>query len=416
MKWIKLTLISMLTLQAGFSSAQGPATAPVFEMPTERIETRWYTAENKEALKGEGGQANFGRKGSANVYIPDGKTVELVNVEGSGTIRRLWFVPSPQNLEVLRGLRIQMFWDGASEPAVDAPFGDFMGQMHGRMTEFESIYFSSPESRSLNCFVPMPFRTAAKILVTNESPNPLYLFYEINVTTGDVHSDDMLYFHSHWHRVAEVPMREDFEILPKIEGKGRFLGAHLGMKQRESCRDFWWGEGEYKVYLDGDEEWPTLCGTGTEDLIGAGYGQGKFSHLYQGNHYLSPWGSPKGIYPGGDKKVFFSDLHSYYRFHVPDPIYFYEDLRVTIQVMGGGLFTDFLSAMDKEPGLKFMKTGKDGEYWSRKEIETVIANDPLRQTTVERSDDHCAATYWYMEKPTNKLPELAPYEERIKGL
>jgi len=403
----------MLALQAGFASAQAigsSATNPVFEMPESKVITRWYTAENKEALKGGGGQANFGRKGSPNIYIKPGETTVLADITGSGTVQRMWFVLFKPYVKGLRGLRLQMFWDGADEPAVDVPFGDFMGQSHGALTAFENIYFSSPEGRSFNCFVPMPFKTGARIQVTNESDEPNYIFYEINTTLGDKHSDKMLYFHSHWRRENPTKMREDFTILPRIEGTGRFLGCHLGVIQDPTTRHFWWGEGEYKVYMDGDTEFPTLCGTGTEDLIGAGYGQGKFDHLYQGNHYLSIEGDPQGT---PDGTVFFKNRHGYYRFHVPDPLYFYEDLRVEIQVMGGGTYGDFLRSMDLDPELRLMKVGAPGIYWTREELEKL---DPKGQTTVERVDDCFATAYWYMDAPTNSLPELAPYEERIKGL
>ena len=413
MKWLKLTLVAVVFWQAGFASAQGiggSTTDPIFEMPKEKIETRWYTAENKDAEKGAGGQSNFGRKGSPNIYIQPGETAVLADITGSGTVRRMWFVLFKPYLKGLRGLRLQMFWDGAEEPAVDVPFGDFMGQSHAALTAFENVFFSSPEGRSFNCFVPMPFRTSARIQVINESDEPNYIFYELNTTLGDTHSENMLYFHSHWRRENPTKMREDFTILPKIEGYGRFLGCHLGVIQNPATQHFWWGEGEYKVYMDGDTEFPTLCGTGTEDLIGAGYGQGKFDHLYQGNHYLSVEGDPQGA---PDGTVFFKNRHGYYRFHVPDPLYFYKDLRVEIQVMGGGSYGDFLRAMDNDPDLKLMKTGEPDVYWTREELEEL---DQKGQTTVERIDDHVATAYWYMDAPTNSLPELAPYDERIKGL
>lgn len=414
-RW-KLILIVTILSQAFFAnfasanSSTNLASDSIFEMPENKIITRWYTAENKEALKGAGGQANFSRKGSPNIYIKPGETTVLADIKGSGTIRRMWFVlfkPYPRGL---RGLRLQMFWENETKPAVDVPFGDFMGQSHGALTAFENEFFSSPEGRSFNCFVPMPFKKAAKIQITNESDQPNYIFYEINTTLNEKHSENMLYFHSSWRRVLETKIREDFVILPKVEGKGRFLGCHLQVSQNPATKHFWWGEGEYKVYLDGDTKFPTLCGTGTEDLIGAGYGQGKFDHRYQGNHYLSVEGDPQG---SPDGTVFFKDKHGYYRFHVPDPLYFYKDIRVEIQVMGGGSYGDFLRAMDIDPTIKFMKTGKEGIYWTREELEKL---DPKGQTTVERSDDHCATAYWYMDKPTNNLPPLAPYADRMEGL
>ena len=383
----------------------------VFQMPGNTIETRWYTSENKEAEKGAGGQANYGRKGSPNVYIPGGNTVVLADIEGSGTIRRIWFVLDKNSIKALRGFRIQMFWDGEEKPAVDAPLGDFFCQSHGIMSAFENIYFSSPEARSFNCFIPMPFKKGAKIQLINESDEPNFLFYEINTTQGDKHDDDILYFHTSWRRENPTTMRRDFTILPEIKGKGRFLGCHLGVIQNPATNHIWWGEGEYKVYLDGDTSYPTLCGTGTEDLVGSGYGQGKYDHLYQGNHYLSEEGAIEGIKPGG--VVVFADRQGYYRFHVPDPLYFYHDIHIDIQVMGGSTYDTFIQAMDKDPNLKLMKTGEPGHYWTREELEKL---DPKIGSTVERVDDHFATAYWYMNSPTNSLPQLAPYEKRVEGL
>ena len=379
------------------------ATSAVYQMPKTEIKTRWYTFENKNAEKGAGGKAKFGRKGAPNTPIKAGESVVLADIQESGTIRRMWMVLWKPYAPALRGLKLEMYWDGAEKPAVQVPFGDFFCQSMGKLSSFENIFFSSPEGRSFNCFIPMPFRNGAKIVLTNESDEDNYVFYEINCTLSDKHDEDMLYFHSYWRRENFTKLREDMTILPKVEGKGRFLGCHIGVRQNPATDNFWWGEGEFKAYIDGDDEYPTLCGTGTEDYIGAGYGQGLFDHLYQGNHYLSESGK------GG---VFFKDQHGYYRFHVPDPIYFYKDIRVEIQVMGGGSFDKFLECMDKDPNLRFMKTGEGNEYYTREELQA----NPKGETTVERVDDHCATAYWYMDKPENQLGPIAPYAERIKDL
>lgn len=418
MKRRKLTLMALLFLPifpTSFLSAQmvgsGLAFSPVYQMPHNKIEARWYTSENKDGKKGSGGQANFGRKGSPNVLLHPGKTEILADIEGSGTIRRIWFTIYNRTFVGLRGLRIQMFWDGEEKPAVDVPLGDFFCQSHGEMSAFENIFFSSPEGRSFNCFAPMPFKTGAKIQVINESDEANYLYYEIDTTIGDKHDKHMLYFHSSWRRENPTTVRKDFTILPKIDGKGRFLGCHLGLIQNPATNHMWWGEGEYKVYLDGDTILPTLCGTGTEDLIGTGYGQGKFDHLYQGNHYLSDEGAAEGKHADG--VTVFADRHGFYRFHVPDPIYFYEDIRIEIQVMGGAGYGTFLKAMDKDPDLKLMKTGEPGHYWTREELEKL---DSQVGSTVERFDDYFATAYWYMDSPTNSLPPLTTYAMRVEGL
>ena len=398
-----VSIMSIFTITSFAQNNKIMTDTKLYQMPIQKIQTKWFTAENKNAEKGAAGQANFGRKGSPNIPLKPGETAVLADIKGSGTINRMWFVLWKPYVKALRGIKLEIYWDNCKKPAVSVPFGDFLCQSHGTMTAFENIFFSSPEGRSFNCFIPMPFKKAAKIQLVNESDELNYVFYDIACTTGDKHDDNMLYFHSSWRRDKKTKMREDFTILPKIEGKGKFLGCHLGVIQNPAMNHFWWGEGEIKVYLDGDTNFPSLCGTGTEDYIGAGYGQGKFDHLYQGNHYLSAEGE------GG---IFFKDRHGYYRFHVPDPIYFYKNIRVDIQVMGGGKFSDFLKAMDKDPNIKFIKTGKGDQLYTRKELK----KSPDTEITVERSDDCCATAYWYMDSPTNNLPEIASYKERVIGI
>jgi len=407
-RYLGCMVLLVLSFMLGGSSVEAQmveksiTTSDLSEMPEGQIQTRWYTPENVNAEKGQGGMACFGRKGASCIPLEIGETTLIADIEGSGAIRRIWFVLFKREARALRGLRLQMFWDGEEKPAVDVPLGDFFCQSHGEMSSFENIFFSSPEGRSFNCFVEMPFRKNARIQIINESDEQNWIYYEINTTLNEVHSKNKLYFHSSWRRENPTTMREDFSILPKIEGKGRFLGCHLGVIQSPAMNHCWWGEGEYKVYLDGDTEFPTLCGTGTEDLIGTGYGQGKFDHLYQGNQYLSEDGV-------GTLK----NRHGYYRFHVPDPLYFHNNIRVEIQVMGAGSYGDFLKAMDKDPDLKLMKTGEAGIYWTREELEKL---DPNLAVRVERVDDHFATAYWYMDSPTNTLPPLAPYAQRIEGL
>lgn len=375
--------------------AADPA-ATWYRMPDVPLQTRWYTFENVKGEKGKGGMAKFGRKGAPCVVVPKGKSLTLVDVEGSGTIRRMWATLWHRTPEALRGLKIDMYWDGAQSPAVSVPFGDFFCHSMGHMVAFENACFASPEGRSFNCFVPMPFRKSARIVVVNESGRDNGIYYDVAATLGDEHDDNMLYFHSHWRRENYTELRRDMTILPKVEGRGRFLGCNLGVRLHPQMRTFWWGEGEVKIYLDGDAQYPTLCGTGTEDYIGTGYGQGLFSHAYQGNQFI-----------GKDSGGF-----GFYRFHIPDPVYFHEDIRVTIQVMGGPTLGRLLEEINKDPNLKFMKAGDGTEYYTREELE---ANRD-RGEVMERIDDHCATAYWYMDKPENGLPPLAPSAERIKDL
>jgi hypothetical protein len=242
----------------------------------------------------------------------------------------------------------------------------------------------------------MPFKKSAKIVVINESGKDNGIYYDVAATLGDPHGDDMLYFHSYWRRENMTALRQDMTILPSVQGRGRFLGCNLGVRLHPGMTNFWWGEGEVKAYIDGDAEFPTLCGTGTEDYIGSGYGQGLFSNRYQGNQFVGKQSSAYG----------------FYRFHIPDPLYFHKDIRVTIQVMGGPSYEQMLESLKKDPSLKFMKAGDGKEYYTREELE----KEPKRAEVMERIDDHCATAYWYMDKPENGLRPIAPPAERIKDL
>jgi hypothetical protein len=372
-----------------FFAAQIVAAQAIYEMP-QNIESRVASGENPTGEKGKGGQTNGGRKGAATVPIKTGESRVLAQVDGtSGTVRRIWMTFPDRSPQMLRSLKIEMFWDGATRPAVSAPVGDFFGIGLGQKVAFESVFFSDPEGRSFNCTIPMPFKTGMKIVMVNESKNNLdELFYDVDYTLGDKHAANMLYFHAHYRRENPTKIQQDYEILPKITGRGRYLGTNIGViVDSKTYFNTWWGEGEIKMYLDGDAQFPTIAGTGAEDYIGTAWGQGKFAHLYQG----SPIADEKNL------------RWSFYRYHVVDPIYFYRDARVTMQQIG------YLAPHSREdiiknnrtlyragPGLIPMDTSKDGKF--------------------ERSDDWSSCVYFYLDKATNNLPVIDSVEKRIAGL
>jgi hypothetical protein len=391
-----LLVMGVLTSQPARVEAAEDGQATLYQMPAGAVETRWFTCENPKGLKGQAGQARYGRKGAPATRIAAGKSLVLADIQDSGTIRRIWATLFVRTPAALRGLKIEVYWDGAKTPAVQAPFGDFFCHSLGHMVTFENACFYSPEGRSFNCLVPMPFRKSAKIVVVNESGANNGIYYEVDATLGDKHDENALYFHSHWQRENPTTLRQDMTILPQIEGRGRFLGCNLGVRQNHCCTNFWWGEGEVKVYLDGDKDLPTLCGTGTEDYIGDGYGQDYFHCRYSGNQYVSPT----------------KDAFGFYRLHIPDPVWFQKDIRVTIQVMGGPSYKAMLDAMDKDPSLKFMKAGDGKLYYTREEL----AATPKRSDVMERTDDYSATAYWFLDRAENGLPPIAPAAERMKDL
>jgi hypothetical protein len=379
------------------SSLSAEGTVPIYHMPQGHVETRWFTFENPQGLKGEGGQARHGRKGAPATHILPGESLNLVDVKGSGTVRKIWLALGSRTPEEQRAIVVEMFWDGAETPAVQAPAGDFFCHSLGNVVKFENAMFASPEGRSHVSFVPMPFRESALIRLVNQTAQPVPVYYDVAVTLGEEHPDEMLYFHSTWRREQSTKVREDMTILPKVEGKGRFLGCNLGLVLNPQMRNFWWGEGEVKIYLDGDDEFATLVGTGTEDYVLSAYGQDLYDCMYMGNQYVAP-----------DKSAY-----GFYRFHIPDPVYFHQDLRVTIQVMGGPSYQLMLDAMAQNPGLKFMKAGPGGEYYTEEELK---ANPQLAEVMERHGDDYCATAYFYLDKPENGLPPLAPLEERLAGI
>jgi len=367
-------------------------------------QTKWFSFENISGEKGAGGQENKGAKGHAFDEIPAGESVDLVDLEGSGTVRRIWMTFSDRSPEMLRSLKIEMFWDNSDKPAVSAPIGDFFGVGLGRRAPFESALFSDPEGRSFNCAIPMPFRQHARIRLTNESDKKLdALFFDVNILM-EPHGEDMLYFHAFWSRSLETELEQDFEILPKIEGKGKFLGANIGVSTHPMYEDTWWGEGEVKVYLDGDEEFPSLVGSGTEDYVGTAYGQGAFAHQYQGA-------------PIADRE---KGLFAFYRYHIPDPVYFYDDIRVTIQQIGGAPRERVKNLLANGAVLKPISIDHAEGFTKLLDLPQPIDLDdpelPQGWTNFYRRDDVSATAYFYLGQATSKLPPLAGLGNRTSQL
>jgi len=357
------------------------------------IETRWASPENPAGEKGQAGKANGGRKGSPSLALPAGGQYILAEASGTtGTVRRIWATINDLSPKMLRGLKFDFYWDGAKTPAVSAPFGDFFGMGLGQTAAFQCALFASPQGRSFISYVPMSFKTGMKLVVTNETDTDLQsLYYDVDYTVGDQHGDDTLYFHAFFNRENPTRIQEDYEPLPRIEGNGRFLGVHFGVILNQKLYGkSWWGEGEAKIYLDGDHLLPSLSGTGTEDYIGAGWMLGQYANLYQGC-LLADYEQMR---------------YCFYRYHIPDPIYFQHDIRVTIQQIGIILPTDV--EVLGNAGTPIYKAGPGLLEMDRTQLQ------PFE--LFEREDDWSSCSYFYLDKPENKLPPLAAIEARLEGL
>lgn len=370
---------------------------PLFDL-SNPVQMRWANPENYGAAPGQGGQANFGRKGSpCRGELKPGEEWLLAQAQGNGTVRRIWITLSQRTPEFLRGIVIRMYWDGDAKPAVEAPLGDFFASPLGRMPAFESAWFDNPEGRSLNCRIPMPFKKSFRITVTNDSPGTVNMFwYHVDYTLGDNHGADVGYFHAHYRRENPTKLRTDFEILPQLEGRGRFLGCNMGViADGKKYGPSWWGEGEVKIFLDDDKEFPTLCGTGTEDYICTAWGQGRYAFDWYGC-------------PLADTK---NGQFTLYRFHGFDPIFFLRRVRITIHQIGWSDWATLQKTLIASGQDELTLTG-DGSKKLRASDATPAGAGGL----FEREDDWCATAYFYLDRTSSNLPAIAAYEQRVVGL
>lgn len=372
-----------------------------------KLESRSVTQENPTGGKGLGGKGRGNgncRKGAPCLRnIAPGETRVLCDIEGSGTIRHLWFAnPARGKPETLRSYVLRIYWDDSPFPSVECPLSDFFGVAHGRTAHFMTPYLGMPEGRGFQCYFPMPFSRRCRMTFENESPDVLgMLFYQVDYTLGDEITDDMGRFHAFFRRENPCPVGLDYQLLDTKGGPGVFVGAVIGVNV---IGPNWWGEGEMKFYVDGDGTYPTINGTGAEDYLCSGWGMSEHEALYTGVNYLRT--DPAS---GWDKFV------SFYRIHVLDPIYFQSDLRVELQQLGAPS-ADFLG----DHGV-----GKQGETHDTKALEAAYArhgwvgphvHPGMSDWLYDRSDDYCSVAFWYQSLAPHPLPPLPSRKERIKGI
>jgi len=404
--YLNLVLIALFSCNIQKEHQAPPTALPLLLYQyTDQSTPAWSSFENITAEKGKGGRENFGAKGHPYNKIKAGQTKTLLKVDGPGIINRMWITISDRSPQMLRSLRIDIYWDGENKPAVSVPFGDFFGLGLGQTRAYHNDLFANHEGRSFNFFIPMPFKTGARFDLTNEGEADLGMaFYDINFQRLVSWHDDFLYFHSFWQRDTATTLGVDFEILPKVKGKGRFLGTNMGVNTNPAYQNNWWGEGEVKMFMDGDSEYPTLVGTGTEDYIGTAYGQGEFFSAYSGCLI-------------GDPKNF---QWAFYRYHIPDPIYFKTDLRVTIQQMGGNMKDGVIEMLKQGVELDPVTVQNDDtlrQIYNPGQIANLEDPDLIHGwTNYYRSDDVSSTAYFYLDKPSSELPELQPLEMRISNL
>jgi hypothetical protein len=352
-RWLSGSCLALTMM----SAAAAPTSWNVITEPYQLnagLESRSISFENPSGERGAGGKAasnlGVGRKGAPAKTLQPGELVTLADIKGPGAIRHIW-VTTSTDPELMRGMVLRVYWEGQPHPSIECPLGDFMGFAHGKVGAYQSAVHSLGENAGMNIWLPMPFAKQARFTLANETTKKPPLFYQIDYTLKDKHPKDCGRLHVLFRRENPTKLKEDFALLPRRLGKGRFIGSIIGIRALE---ENWWGEGEIKIFKDGDREFPTICGTGSEDYVGLSWGIQQTPFLFNGCNL-----NQKGFV-------------TMYRWHLPDPSYWDKECRVTIQQIGW----------------------KNGLY--------------------ERQDDWSCATFWYEPVPSAPLPALPDFKARTE--
>jgi hypothetical protein len=235
---------------------------------------------------------------------------------------------------------LRMYWDGETQPSVESPVGDFFGMGWGTYAPLSSLPVCVNPGSAFNSYWVMPFRKAAKITIENLDTRPLTIYYQIDYALTEVPAD-AAYFHAQFRRVNPLPYKQVYTIVDGVKGKGQYVGTYMAWGVNNNG---WWGEGEIKFYLDGDQEFPTINGTGTEDYFCGSYNfENQEKKQYQ--EFTTPYSGliqvikPDGLYQSQQR-------FGLYRWHIADTIRFDSDLRVTIQALGWRSGGRYLPLMD----------------------------------------------------------------------
>ncbi|MBL0134531.1 MAG: DUF2961 domain-containing protein [Chitinophagaceae bacterium] len=304
--------------------------------------TRSISPENFNGEKGKGGMATTGTgagpsrdlgqgwKVSPSVRIKAKTTFTVAEIDGSGAIQHIWMTPTGNwRYSILR-----FYWDDEKEASVECPVGDFFGMGWGQYAKLTSLAVNVNPGSAFNCYWPMPFRKKCRITMENIADEDMILYYQVDYVLTEVPAD-AAYFHAQYRRTNPLPYKGVYTLVDGIKGKGQYVGTYMAWGVHNNG---WWGEGEIKFFMDGDTEFPTICGTGTEDYFCGSYDfdtrvknaagverteYTEFNTPYAGLHQVIR----------GDGHYQVMQRFGLYRWHIADPIRFDKDLKVTIQAL-----------------------------------------------------------------------------------
>ena len=210
--------------------------------------------------------------------IAPGQAAVVAKLSGARAITALWakatFADRAEEIAALRKLALRITWDGQAKPAVWCPLGDFFGTAPGI-----NLFKTLPMGMTAEGFYSywyMPFAESAVVELVNDDATAREVDFEITHAPLGRPFEGFGHFHAKWHRdTVELPKDRwpDWTML-QTEGRGRFCGVLLHVW---NPRGGWWGEGDEKFFVDG-EQFPSTFGTGSEDYFGYAWGN---AHLFQ---------------------------------------------------------------------------------------------------------------------------------------
>lgn len=313
--------------------------------------SRSISPENFTGEKGKAGMANPADKDKTNVAnafnaardlgqgwkvnpyirIQPGETITLANIEGPGAIQHIWMTPTG----TWRYSILRFYWDGEAEPSIECPVGDFFAMGWGSYSQLSSLAVCVNPGSAFNCYWNMPFRKNCRVTMENiNDTDPMTLYYQIDYTLTEVPAD-AAYLHAQFRR-SNPTTGSLHTIVDGIKGKGQYVGVYMAWGVNNNG---WWGEGEIKFFMDGDTQFPTICGTGTEDYFCGSYDFDTRKKNEAGveevnyTEFCTPYAGLHQVIKG-DGHYQVMQRFGLYRWHVMDPIRFEKDLKVTIQDLG----------------------------------------------------------------------------------
>lgn len=307
--------------------------------------TRSISPENFTGAKGKGALADpvadSGKRNVANaadaardlgkgwkvnpfIIIGKGETFTIAEMEGPGAIQHIWMTPTGNwRFSILR-----IYWDDETTPSVESPLGPFFAMGWNTYAPLNSLAMTVNPGSAFNSYWQMPFRKKCRITIQNVNPTEsMRLYYQVDYVLTEVGNDEG-YFHAQYRR-SRATKNAEHTILDGVKGKGQYVGTYMAVGV---ANNGWWGEGEIKFFMDGDKDNATIVGTGTEDYFCGSYNfenqatrqYQEYSTAYAGLHQVI---RPDGLYRSQQR-------FGMYRWHIPDPVRFDSDLKVTIQDLG----------------------------------------------------------------------------------